>query len=256
MELRVLRFRTIPVDKSEFGELKDSDQSFMTLVDRDKVIGEDLIEIVENQDMKDLREHLGTLCEKYHPTPIIILNTNELKNSYLIGDHYSKKDKEAIKEVVLYYSDKPSPPAIDPTSKEGNANVSDSRNERIRTALEKRKQLMIRLGVGSQEELNIFFQNLIIEALQKGHTSPSAYVKEEIEKRVPDIRDYFDRIPVLYRDIGRFLANSNSTIICRILGRDWVKVNATAIAYSKYHKLEGVRYLTNEIYDLNDRLFC
>lgn len=228
LELVVRKLNTSPFSQDELDRMPDKIRRRIILDRREKVVGEETLVKVSGGDLNGLSRKLIELCERYHPAPIVVVDTDQFRESFLVGMWYRKKDSTSINEHVIYRP-----------------------GDRAKV-LEKQRQLLVSAGINPREDLYTLVTEKIQEAYKLRHASPWEYVKEEVVKKYPNARRYVEEyIPPVRTDIRIALADPKSTIVCRIIGKDWLNVMNASFYYLEYHKIDDqVDHISNEIFDI------
>jgi hypothetical protein len=216
---------TIPYTDSELSGLSEAEKLFAEYDKRGKVIGEESIGVFAADSLEELATILAGQVEKFHPTPLVVLDTDDFKESFIFK-RVSRNDPAAIKEFIGYVP---------------------GRREII---FEKKCQVWRELGVESIIELEKFSYEKALEAGRKGLRSPYQYMIEEIAKKYPGSAAYLKEYG--FRDDLRItMADPRSRIYYRLIGKDKIQMNNVTAYYRRFHDLVGrIAYVSNEIREM------
>jgi hypothetical protein len=213
---------TVPYTDSELSGLSEADKFFAQYDKRGKVIGEESIGVFAADSLEELAAILASQVEKFHPTPLVVLDTDNFRESFIFK-RVSRKDPAGIKETIGYVP---------------------ARREII---FEKKCQLWREMGVESIVEVKKFCEQKMLEAAKKGLRYPRQYLMEEIAKKYPGSAAYIKEIG-LGHDLRITMADPRSRIYYRLIGKDKMELVNNTAYYEKFHSLVGrISHVSNEI---------
>jgi hypothetical protein len=224
LNISILRLITVPYSSEELSMMSEEDRLIATMEGREKVTGQ-VDEKISAKDLDTLRDKLVALCEMHHPTPIIVIDTDNFRDIFLVGMWFRDNEPHTIMEQIIYLA--------------GNR----------AKIFEKKKQIWDSLEI-SLEDARAFIEDRIAQASKNGYSDPRSYAMKELAVKFPKVKDYIEEFPRTKKDIRIALADPDSRIICRIIGRDSVKVKNTALSYVKLYGLEGkASHISNEVFE-------
>ncbi len=234
MIVTVSRVETIPYSNEELRLMKASERHEVIRQHRQKVIGEEIIEKIKSAALDELRCRIRELCIDYHPTPIILTGTEELKDDFLISRRYKQNERKAIFETIVF--------------KYKSIKKLEDTWERLNSDPLTRKLFFRRVGMKSNGDYHALAerQKQMLEGKLKLSLRDvlGSYLKIQLSKAThPSIGFSSKRVQL---DDPKVILDDNTTILFRLIGRDLTEMHNHRNYYCKLNNIrEPYYYFSN-----------
>lgn len=228
-ETRISRFLTVPYSKEELNHMTADQRALAKGRGREKLISEEVIEKSRMEDTESLRRRILEICDRYHPSPIIITGMNTLDNSFLTDKPYRGKSKKEIFEIIVFRYKNPN--AVEQEFKK--LLNRSSRDQPIR-----------KLEFLSEND----YQKSVRKQLPKDDLALTDMLIMYTKYRISRILHRKSRASSINLSNLRSILNYDVEVLFRVIGKDMRKAVNAKEYYINFHRLTGsLHSITNSI---------
>lgn len=215
--------------------LHELDRKRINASHKEKIISEETISEFAPHDQNELERAVRDLCDEYATSPIILIGTESIRDSFVVGRRYRRNARNALYEMIVY--------------RINDLKAYEEEAERLIRDPETHERFLKYAGFKSEEEYRKY--------LLRNEGSKDGFPQFTLAQVLAlNVKSKLRRNVLHSLGLGRardadnpkMVLNDNTTIVFRVIGRNLEKVGNHRRYYCELHKIgEPTYYFTNLI---------